>query len=138
MRAVLDTNVVISALIWGGKPLSLFAAASEGSLHLQTSPILLSELRGVLERRHLAARLERRHLSIERAVALYARLVTVHDAPPLSVAVARDPDDDAVLAVAVAAQADLVVSGDRDLLVLGPYVGMAIVTPAQALAMLAA
>ncbi len=45
MQAVLDTNVVVSALIWGGTPFKLFEMASDGRLSLYTSPVLLAELR---------------------------------------------------------------------------------------------
>jgi putative PIN family toxin of toxin-antitoxin system len=62
------------------------------------------------------------------------RLAEIVDPPPLTVPVSRDPDDDAVLALAGAAQADLIVSGDGDLLVLGAYAGIRIVSPGQALA----
>jgi putative PIN family toxin of toxin-antitoxin system len=135
-RAVLDTNVVVSALIWSGKPFALLQAASAGELLLTTSPTLLAELRGVLARRHLANRLERFRSSVEQAIALYTSVAQILDPPTLVSPVSRDPDDDAVLAVAVAARAHLIVSGDGDLLVLGSYLGIPIVTPAEALAML--
>jgi predicted nucleic acid-binding protein len=48
--------------------------------------------------------------------------------------VSRDPDDDAVLACAVSARADLIVSGDKDLRVLGSYRGILILSAAEALA----
>jgi putative PIN family toxin of toxin-antitoxin system len=57
MQAVLDTNVVVSALIWGGTPFKLLQAATDGYLTLYTSPALLAELREVLTRDHLARRL---------------------------------------------------------------------------------
>jgi len=57
MRAVLDTNVVVSALIWGGNPLALLEAAAEGRIELFTSPVLLAELETVLRRPHLMRRL---------------------------------------------------------------------------------
>jgi len=57
-------------------------------------------------------------------------------APPLPQPVCRDPDDDAVLACALAAQVDLIVSGDADLLVLEQFEGIRIVTPAQAVKMI--
>ncbi len=105
---------------------------------LVTSPALLEELRSVLSRLHLATRLERRKSSAEQAVALYAGLAQILDPPPMPAPVSRDPDDDAVLALAVAAQADLIVSGDGDLLVLNSYEGVPIVTPVQALTILGA
>jgi len=59
MRIVLDTNVAVSALLWGGTPYRLIQAAADGALTLCTSPPLLAELRAVLARGHLASQLER-------------------------------------------------------------------------------
>lgn len=59
------------------------------------------------------------------------RLVEIVESPPVR-PVSRDPDDDAVLAAAVASRADLIVSGDRDLLVLRSHAGISIVDPAMA------
>lgn len=59
-------------------------------------------------------------------------LVEMVVAPPLPQPVCRDPDDDAVLACALAAQADLIVSGDADLLVLKQFQNIRIITPAEA------
>jgi uncharacterized protein len=64
------------------------------------------------------------------------RLAEIVDPPPLSAQVSRDPDDDAVLALAAASQADLIISGDADLLVLGSYAGIPILLPAAAVARL--
>ncbi len=116
MRAVLDTDVVVSALIWGGKPFALFQAATEGGLLLYTSPVLPEELRDVLTRGHLASRLERRRSSVEQALALYARLATSVTPTIIPRVVDGDPDDDHVIAAAIAAGAALVVSGDNHLL----------------------
>lgn len=58
--------------------------------------------------------------------------------PPLPQPVCRDPDDDEVLALAIAAQADLIISGDNDLLVLLQFNGIPIVSPAQAIAQMGA
>jgi len=62
------------------------------------------------------------------------RLAEIIDPPALAAPVSRDPDDDAVLALAVAAQPDLIISGDDDLLVLGAHAGIPIVSPRRALA----
>ena len=57
MQAVLDTNIVVSALLWGGTPFKLLELATDGKLSLYTSPALIAELRDVLHRDHLAQRL---------------------------------------------------------------------------------
>lgn len=132
MRVVLDTNVVISALIWGGTPYKLLQAATNGDIELFTSPALMTELRGVLAREHLASRLRVQASLVAQAIALYGeRAVSVS---PLSTprAVPSDPDDDQVIAVALAARADLIVSGDADRLTLGSYAGIGILSAAQA------
>jgi putative PIN family toxin of toxin-antitoxin system len=74
VRIVLDTNVVVSALIWGGTPYRLSAAAVHGHLVLCTSPPLLAELREVLARGHLGSRLEQQRASVEEVIALYGAL----------------------------------------------------------------
>jgi predicted nucleic acid-binding protein len=67
----------------------------------------------------------------------YRRLVTVVAPAPIPTTVQADPDDDHVLACALAARADLIVSGDRHLLDLGMYRSIRIVTSADALSALA-
>ena len=57
MRVVLDTNIVISALLWGGLPYRLLQLAVAGEIEVLTSPALLAELAEVLERTHLASRI---------------------------------------------------------------------------------
>jgi len=104
---------------------------------LCTSPALLDELRTVLAREHLAVRLERQQSSVEETVTLYAALsVTEFPIEALPV-VPGDPDDDQVIAAAVAAAADLVVSGDRQLLAVGKDAGFRIVTPTEAVTTIA-
>lgn len=132
MRAVLDTNIVVSALIWGGTPYKLLQAATDGDLELFTSPALLAELRGVLARKHLASCLTKQRSSLEQAIELYGELAT--SVSPLSTprAVPRDVDDDQVIAAALAAKVDIVISGDADLLSMGAFEGIAIVTAREA------
>lgn len=138
MRLVLDTNLALSGLLWGGVPGRLIDAAEQGRVELASSTALLAELQGVLMRPKFARQLIQRSLSVADLFDGYAALV-VHVTPAaLPRPVCRDPDDDAVLACALGARADLVVSGDRDLLVLERFEGIAIVTVAQALAVIAA
>ena len=70
MRLVLDTNVVVSVLLWGGNPERLIAAAGEGAVELFTSVSLVAELAGLLGRAKLAAQLERMGLRAEEVLAL--------------------------------------------------------------------
>lgn len=72
-------------------------------------------------------------LSAEQMLANWRRIVTVVSTRQLEARVSRDADDDAVLACALAARADLIVSGDDDLLSLKRFAGIPIVTVAQAL-----
>jgi len=95
--------------------------------------VLLAELREVLGRPHLAARLERQSSSIELALALYGGLCL--GVLPASVprVVIADPDDDHVIAAALAAQAEIILSGDRHLLELGSYQNIRILNPTEAI-----
>lgn len=138
MRAVIDTNVLIAALLWRTEPHALLAHVRSGSLGLISSPALLAELGDVLGRPKFDAILVRAKTSREQALAEVRQLAEVIEPPPLPQPVCRDPDDDAVLALAIAAQADLIVSGDKDLLVLGQFDRIPIVSPAQAALRLAA
>jgi putative PIN family toxin of toxin-antitoxin system len=132
VRLVLDTNVVVSAFVWGGTPYKLVQAAVEGEVELVTSPALLTELRRVLAREHLASRLAKQRSSVEQAIGLYGELAI--SVSPLTTprVVTRDADDDHVIAAAMASGAALVVSGDADLLSLGSHEGIAIVSAAEA------
>jgi predicted nucleic acid-binding protein len=80
----------------------------------------------------------RSNTSREKALAEVRQLAEVIEPPPLPQPVCRDPDDDEVLALAIAAQADLIVSGNNDLLVPQQFNGIPILTPAQAAALLGA
>jgi putative PIN family toxin of toxin-antitoxin system len=73
VRLVLDTNVVVSALLWGGTPERLIELAGEGAVELVTSQALLTELAELLDRPELAAQLARAAQSAEDVVARYAQ-----------------------------------------------------------------
>jgi len=133
MRAVIDTNVLLSALLWGGTPHALLEHVRNGTVTLISSPALLAELARVIDRPKFDVILLRSNTSRAQTLAEVRQLAEVIDPPPLAQPVCRDPDDDAVLALALAAQADIVISGDDDLLCLNPFEGIPILTPAQAL-----
>lgn len=132
MRIVLDTNIVVSALVWGGTPYRLLQAAVDGEIELVTSPALLDELRDVLSRSHLVPRLAAKQSSVTLAIDFYSQLA-LHVSPlAIPRVVPADPDDDHVIACAIAANAALVVSGDADLLAIGKHQHVEIVNAAEA------
>lgn len=133
MRAVIDTNVLISGLLWHGPSHALIDRVRAGTVTLVSSPALLAELADVVERPKFDAILSRVNTSSGRLLAEVRQLAEVIEPPPLPSPVCRDPDDDQVLALALAAKVELIVSGDNDLLSLGGFEGIAIVAPAVAL-----
>lgn len=135
---VLDTNVVLSAFLWRGRPGSILELAGERELLLLTSRELLSELTEVLHRQRFASQVAMTGNSVRQMLARYRRLATVVATSRLPAPVSRDADDDAVLACAVAARADFIVTGDQDLLVLAEHAGIQIVTVAEMLTIAAA
>lgn len=137
MRAVIDTNVLISGLLWRGIPHRLLAHLADGSLLLVSSPALLAEIVEVLERPKFAKLLDSAGVDPEAMVSDIRALAEVLDPPPLDPPVSRDPDDDAVLALAAHARVDVVITGDADLLTLTAHAGIPILTPVQALVKIA-
>jgi putative PIN family toxin of toxin-antitoxin system len=139
MRLVLDTNVVASAVLWGGVPRQLLQAGREKRVSLFTSIWLLAELTDILVRPKFENKLAAAGLSIEQIVDRYAEMAAVVQPAAIAPTVLDDPDDDQVLACAMAARADLIVSGDRrHLLPLGSFEGIPIVSPAEALRLISA
>lgn len=131
MRLVIDTNLLVSGIISSGLPRQLLEAARAGEFDLCTSESLLSELQHVLGRAKFADRLAgQTPESIVTDLRKLAIVVTPTSVPRV---VPTDPDDDHVLAAALAGKADLIASGDqRDLLPLGHYEGIPIMTARQA------
>jgi uncharacterized protein len=134
MRVVADTNTVVSGLLWHGAPRQVLDAARTGTLELYTSALLLAELADVLQRPKFAQRLTLAEVTPQTLVVGYAALARLIVPATIGVVVAADPDDDAILACAVAARAEVIVSGDSDLLHLASYEGIPIITAAQLIA----
>lgn len=139
MRAVLDTNVSVSAFLSpGGAPHRILEALEGGAFTMVTSEALHSELEEVLARPRLRERSARNEAELQDfLVGLRDRATIVTPSFKL-VVIDRDPTDNAVLEAAVEGRADFIVTGDRDLLDVGNYEGILIVTPAAFLAILAA
>jgi putative PIN family toxin of toxin-antitoxin system len=138
VRIVLDTNVVLSALLWRGTPYRLFETIRRNEhTQLFSSGVLLEELGEVLTRPATAKRLALLGRTAHDILADYIEAVELVRPPPNPPAVVADPDDDHVIAAAVAADADFLVTGDHQLLVIGSHSNIRIVTPAEAIRMIA-
>jgi len=123
VRLVLDTNTVISGLLWKGPRHALLTAAREDPNTLpHSSPRLLAELADVLGRRKPGAAVSAGGESPEALFQRFLLVVNIVVPAPIAPVVIADPDDH-VLACAVAAGAELIVSGDSDLLDLKAYQG---------------
>lgn len=133
MRIVADTNVIVSAFLWGGTPRRLLDAVQTRQFELFTSRELVAELEEVLSREKFARQFIQTRFTAAFLLARYTQLATLITATQVAVPALRDPDDTHVLACAIAARAEAIVSGDADLHALGSYQGIPILTPTQAL-----
>ena len=132
MRLVLDTNVVASALLWDGAPRQLLRIGLGDDCLLFTSTPLLIELTDILSRPKFKKKIAASLLSVDQLVDLYATMVALVRPAPVP-RLAPDPDDDVVIATALAAKANFVVTGDRALLSVAEYEGGRIIPVAEAL-----
>jgi putative PIN family toxin of toxin-antitoxin system len=140
VRIVLDTNVVLSALLWRGTPHHLLAAIGQrSSIQLYSSTALLEELADVLTRPSATKRLALIGRSAREVLTDFVEAIELVEPASVPRVVVGDVDDDQVIAAAIAARADLIVSGDRKhLLPLGSHQGIDIVDAAEAVRRIAA
>lgn len=131
MIIILDTNVVISALLSAeGPPAQIIEYWESGMIEVATSGPLLQELKRVLGYERVKKYLE---MSSEEINSLIHRWSTtaLYVEPETELSVIKDdPDDNRVLECAAAAGAQYIVSGDDHLLNLGEYQGIEILPPA--------
>lgn len=125
---VADTSVYVSALVFGGVPQAALIKALTVPFRVAVSHALRAELVETLERKFGWPSSRVAHACAH----LWGGAIWCE---PVAVQASRDPDDDHVLGCAIAASANVLVTGDKDLLLLHPFKGIAIVTPATFLAM---
>lgn len=123
MRLLLDTNVLIAALVARGTCSDLLEHCVRQHTIISSQP-LLDELRDVLSRKF------RQHPSdVRSAVRLFSETFVLVEPSPLEAPTCRHHDDDVVLATALAGECVAIVSGDQDLLVLDPFHGIRVLAP---------
>ena len=125
MRAVLDTNVVMSAIFFGGVPFKVLNAWHNGEFELVVSDAVMAEYR------EIAVSMKAKFPSIEPEI--WMRYIEDHasmvSAEPLATQVCEDADDDVFLACATATNAKIVCSGDKHLLACNGWSGIEVLTP---------
>lgn len=125
MKAVFDTNVLISAFLTEGVCSKLLVRARKRQFHLTTCPFILDEFRNILRGKLSATKTE-----IQAALQLIheAAQSVVHPAHTAA-GTCRDSDDDTILDCRIASGADYLVTGDADLLALKTFRGKPILKP---------
>lgn len=130
VKLVVDTNVLLSGTLWTGTAARLVDAVLDGVATLCLSA-------DVIRREKFRPRLEAQGRSVEAILSRFEAVAAVVRPAVIAIpASLRDPDDIPVLACAVAASADVIVTGDEDLLVLGSFAGIPIIRVRVALEML--
>lgn len=126
MRFVLDTNVLVSALLSPGSKsrMAVDRAHREGAILLSLGT--LTELFEVLNRKQFRGYIDEEDM--RRFLAVLTREAQWIDVD-MQITACRDPKDDKFLSLAVSGEATHIVTGDADLLVLHPFQGIRIVTP---------
>lgn len=133
MKVVVDTNVVISGLLWFGVPHEVLDAAKAKKFEIICTEALVDELHNVLSRSKFDKPLAKRALNRDELVKQFLAYTSMVEPAPVPEDAVRDPKDVKVLACALGGQASYLVTGDDDLLVLKTYEEIKIVTPAELL-----
>lgn len=131
MRVVIDVNVWISGFLWGGVIGQILRIARAQEVVSYVSVELLEELEITLQRPKFNARLTQRNQTAGSLLAITATISQFVEITAISVADLRDPDDAAIIATAVAAQAEALITGDLDLLALKSIQGIPVLQPNQ-------
>ena len=131
LRVVLDSNVLVSAYVFGGKPEAVFRLIIAERIQGITSQVLISEFLDVLTKKFGVSSSDAQDVKIE----LEETLELCY--PKTTINIVRDVDDNRVIEAAIEGQCDFIVTGDKDLLDLGTYKGIKIVTAGQFLELVA-
>ncbi len=126
-KVFLDTNILISALGWRGKPRVIFEKCLHGELELVTSPNQIEELRRVMDYPKFNFTEEQKATFIS----IFLEMARMVEIPGKVKVIVDDPDDDAMLETAVVGNVDYLISGDPHLLKLKEFAKVKIVTASE-------
>jgi putative PIN family toxin of toxin-antitoxin system len=133
MRAVVDTNVALSGLLWHGPPNQILEWAREGNLEILACEETTAELSRVLRYERFTQRLSMLEVSPAEILAYFMNLVLFVPTPEfIPEQIIEDPFDNLFLALASENKVHLIISGDSHLLELKEYNHIQIVTPSEA------
>lgn len=125
MRIILDTNVFISGVFFGGPPYQILDSWRNGKINIVLTEEIFDEYQKVV--RELSKRFKQIDIST------FLDFLTVNafwvEAPQLPFSVSTDPDDDKFLSCALASRTKVIVSGDKHLIAVSGYRGIAVVKP---------
>lgn len=124
MRVILDTNVILSAIFFGGVPGHILNAYRDEKITLVLSPEILEEYRETAAR--LAEKFDVEYEALLEWIAVHSEM---EQSLQLPAPVCADPDDDKFIACALASKAKIICSGDRHLLDVNGYQGIEIIKP---------
>lgn len=126
-KGVVDTNILVSASFWKGKPYHIIQTAILGKFSLVLSPAILEEYSRVLLRDF-----DLSNEQVARRIQFFTKIAeVVHPTHEINV-ITIDPSDNRILDAAVCGKANFIVSGDKHLLALKAYNGISILTSHQA------
>ena len=128
LRAVVDTNVLVSGVLWRGVPFELLRWAEKDGLVIYISLEILSEVHRVLHYPKFQQYIDNQHVSPGELFAKITSLCTIIQADQVVSGVCSDADDEKFLSCALAANVKVLVSGDRHLLDLKQYKFVRILT----------
>ena len=128
LKVVLDTNVLVSALLFGGELTKIAGFWRKGMISPLLTRETFQEFRRVLEYPKFALTRNEIALFLEEEILPFFTVVEVKE---MTKRVCRDPDDDKFIACALAGKVDYLISGDADLLTLKSYETIKITTPSQ-------
>ena len=131
MKVVIDVNVWVSGLLWGGVPAQVLQLAQQEQIESFISSELLLELETTLRRPKFQAQLLKRNQTVESLCEIARSISTLIEISTIAIPQLRDQNDVKILATAIESKSEFLITGDLDLLVLNPFESIQIVTPGK-------